>query len=72
MEEEESTLHDSPKEFISALANVGGGCDAQSVLPQGDGSYLCHCTCGEWDVTAISQADGLLMAQKHTKETVGF
>jgi hypothetical protein len=72
MEEEENVLHDSPKEFISALASVGGGCDAQSILPLENGGYLCHCTCGEWDVTALSQEEGLGLAQKHTKESIGF
>lgn len=65
MDHEESALHDSPLEFMTSVADSGGYCDGQSILPEGD-HYVCHCTCGSWDVEASSQDGGVHMARVHT------
>jgi hypothetical protein len=63
--DDESPLHDSPLEFMQAAANTGGRHDGQSILPE-DGHYVCRCSCGEWHVTAPTQAEGLDLARAHT------
>jgi hypothetical protein len=63
-------LYDLPGEFLADLAATDGTCDAQSVLPR-DGKYLCHCTCGRWDVVVDTTMQGLELARKHTAETDG-
>jgi hypothetical protein len=65
---DDNSLHEKPAEFMSALKDHAGYCDAQSILPA-DGHYVCHCTCGGWDVTASSREEGLAMARAHTAQT---
>jgi hypothetical protein len=64
---EESIFEDSPHEYFEKFFTNTGYCDAQSVLPHGD-KYICHCTCGRWDVVADDQESGLDMAREHTRE----
>lgn len=61
-------LHDSPREFLSDAAS-GGRCDAQSVVPLGDGSYACGCCCQNWYASASSIEDGLELAREHVRQT---
>jgi hypothetical protein len=68
--DDDNVMHDSPVEFLSMMANSSGQCIVQSVLPDGD-IYRCHCTCGNWDVIATSQDEGLKLAEAHTLETIG-
>lgn len=61
----ESALEEKPLEFITSIANTGGSCDGQAIVPDGD-HYRCWCTCGEWVIEAPSQAEGLRRARVHT------
>ncbi|WP_063041616.1 hypothetical protein [Nocardia pseudovaccinii] len=63
--DDESGLNEKPLEFFMAIANTGGWHDGQAVLPEGD-HYRVFCTCGEWEVQASSQEDGLRQARIHT------
>jgi len=65
---EDSVLYDLPAEFFADMAAATGYCDAQSILPV-EGRYLCHCTCGSWDVEASTRDEGLTLARAHTAET---
>jgi hypothetical protein len=65
---DDSSLHEKPSEFMSALKDHRGYCDAQSVLPEDD-HYVCHCTCGGWDITAATREEGLALARAHTAST---
>ena len=58
-------LHDSPLEFMHAAAN-SGECVAQSVLPNGDGTYTVACSCEAWEVRAPGRREGLDEARRHT------
>ena len=58
---------DSPQEFFQEHFTNSGYCDAQTILPV-EGGYLCHCTCGRWDVTAPDREQGLDAAREHTRE----
>ena len=70
-ETDDSVLYDSPTEFLHELATAGGACVAQSVVPQGDGTYVCACSCTAWETTAPSREAGLTLARLHTgSETV--
>jgi hypothetical protein len=64
---EDSVLYDLPTEFFADMAAASGFCDAQSILPV-EGRYLCHCTCGRWDVEAPTRDEGLALARVHTAE----
>ena len=64
----DSALYDLPTEFLADVEEVTGPCDAQSILPH-DGEYLCHCTCGNWDVSSSTRDAGLAAARAHTTET---
>jgi len=67
---DESALHEKPAEFLAALRDHAGVCDAQSILPADD-HYVCHCTCGRWDVSAATREEGLALARAHTAEPGG-
>jgi hypothetical protein len=69
MDDDESALHDSPTDFMSTVANSGGTCDAQSVIPEGD-HFLCRCSCGGWTTKADTREEGLRLAQAHTSASV--
>jgi hypothetical protein len=64
---EESIFSDSPQEYFLEFFTNDGYCDAQAILPRGD-KYICHCTCGRWDVVAEDRESGLDMAREHTRE----
>lgn len=65
MDSKDSGLNEQPLEFFQSMANTGGYCDGQAILPDGD-KYRVFCSCGEWEVEAPSQEEGLLMARIHT------
>jgi hypothetical protein len=64
----EGVLYDLPQEFMADIAAATGYCDAQSILPRED-HYICHCTCGRWDIVTDSCDEGLARARAHTAET---
>jgi hypothetical protein len=64
-----NVLHDSPTEFLSDVVSKTDECAAQSVIPVGDGSYECGCSCKGWTATATSVEDGLRQAREHTTAT---
>lgn len=64
-DEYESALEEKPLEFVMAVANAGGSCDGQAIVPVGD-QYRAWCTCGDWAVEAPTQAGGLELARAHT------
>lgn len=61
----ESALEEKPLEFLTSVANTGGSCDGQAIIPAGD-RYRCWCSCGEWNVEAPTQKEGLRLARAHT------
>ncbi|MFI6315634.1 hypothetical protein ACIBEK_36470 [Nocardia fusca] len=64
---DESALHEKPLEFMTSIANTGGYCDGQAVLPYEDkAGYYAFCSCGNWRVDAESQEAGLRLARVHT------
>jgi hypothetical protein len=65
--DDDSGLHDSPTEFLHAMASGEGKCYGQSILPvdSGDG-FLCRCSCGRWLVSAPTMDEGLALARAHT------
>ena len=38
-EEYESALEEKPLEFLVSIANSGGSCDGQAIVPVGDGGF---------------------------------
>lgn len=62
----DNIMYDSPTEFLHELADRRGECVAQSVIPLGDGTYLCACSCEEWEVVAPGREEGLDAARRHT------
>ncbi|WP_329241998.1 hypothetical protein OG223_03250 [Streptomyces sp. NBC_01478] len=64
-DDHESALEEKPLEFLASVANSGGSCDGQAVVPDGD-RYRCWCSCGAWNVEAPTQAEGLRLARLHT------
>ncbi|MFF7944653.1 hypothetical protein ACFZC5_33530 [Nocardia gamkensis] len=65
---EDSSLHEKPQEFLTSIADTGGDCDGQAILPD-NGRYRCFCTCGDWAVEADSAQEGLRQARIHTGAT---
>ncbi|MFG1923369.1 hypothetical protein [Cryptosporangium sp. NPDC048952] len=61
----ESALEEKPLEFLTSIANSGGSCDGQAIVPDGD-HYRAWCSCGEWAIEAPSQEAGLHLARVHT------
>ncbi|WP_433632013.1 hypothetical protein [Nocardia sp. CA-120079] len=66
--EYESALEEKPLEFLTSIANSGGACDGQAIVPDG-AYYRCWCSCGEWTIRAPSQWEGLRLARAHTAST---
>jgi hypothetical protein len=66
----DSVLYDLPQEFMADITACTGFCDAQSILPRDD-RYICHCTCGRWDIVTGTRDEGLDLARAHTAETKG-
>jgi len=67
---DENVMYDSPLEFMHEVAEKKGECVAQSVIPIGDGTYRCACSCEAWDVIAPDRWKGLEMAREHTGSLV--
>jgi hypothetical protein len=63
--DDDNSLHEKPLEFISSIANTGGSCDGQAILPD-DGRYRCFCSCGKWTFETDNPEDGLRQARIHT------
>lgn len=61
----ESALEEKPLEFLTSIANSGGSCDGQAIIPDG-GHYRCWCSCGNWSIEAPTQREGLHLARVHT------
>ena len=65
--DEDNSLHEKPLEFLQSIANSGGWCDGQAIVPSEDGDhYDCWCSCGEWRIQAASTEEGLRAACIHT------
>jgi hypothetical protein len=62
---DESALHEKPLEFLTSIANTGGSCDGQAILPV-NGHFRCTCSCGDWDVEVDDPQEGLRQARIHT------
>ena len=65
MSDEDNSLHEKPGEFLSNVANSGGRCDGQIIMPSDD-HYTCYCTCGDWRIETHSAEEGLYQARVHT------
>lgn len=63
-------MYDSPLEFVNDAVSSNGECVVQSVIPLGDGTYRCACTCEHWQITAASKEEGLSQARRHTGREV--
>jgi hypothetical protein len=63
--DEESALDEKPSEFFTSMASTGGRHDGQAIVPEGD-HYRCWCSCGEWQIEAPTEAQGLHLARVHT------
>lgn len=61
----ESGLEEKPLEFLTSIANTGGSCDGQAIVPDGE-HYKCWCSCGNWNIEASSQMQGVHLARVHT------
>jgi hypothetical protein len=64
---DDNSLHEKPAEFLQAMTQAAGTCDAQAVLPAGD-HYEVSCSCGAWRTEASSRQEGLTLARRHTSE----
>ncbi|MGV0793545.1 hypothetical protein [Mycolicibacterium sp. XJ1819] len=65
MADDDSALHEKPLEFLTSIANTGGSCDGQSILPD-NGRFRASCTCGAWSVDVDDPQEGLRLARIHT------
>jgi hypothetical protein len=65
---DESALHEKPLEFLTSIANTGGECDGQAILPE-HGHYRCTCSCDNWDIQVDDPQEGLRLARIHTGST---
>lgn len=70
MSDHESALHEKPLEFLTGIANTGGDCDGQAILPV-DGRYECSCSCGNWALRTDDPQEGLRQARIHTGSLAG-
>ncbi|WP_407689351.1 hypothetical protein [Mycobacterium sp. HUMS_1102779] len=61
----DSALHEKPLEFLNSIANTGGFCDGQAILPE-NGHYRASCSCGMWTVEVDDAQEGLRQARIHT------
>ena len=62
---DDSALHEKPLEFLTSIANAGGSCDGQAILPEDD-HYRCTCSCDRWDIEVDDPQEGLRQARIHT------
>lgn len=64
MRSSERTLEEEPVEHLSGIENCDGDHDGSAPLPEN-----CRCrywrSCGEWNVTASAQQQGLHLARFH-------
>jgi hypothetical protein len=67
----DNVMYDSPTEFLHDVASSSGACVAQSVIPTGQGEYLCACSCEQWEVSVPSREEGLRLARVHTGSEPG-
>jgi hypothetical protein len=67
---DDNSLHEKPLEFVSSIANTGGSCDGQAILPDG-GHYRCFCSCGNWTFETGDPQEGLRQARIHTGSPTG-
>jgi hypothetical protein len=58
-------LRDSPLEFMQEAVS-SGECVAQSVIPNGDGTYTVACSCVQWEIQVDDRWEGLNAARRHT------
>jgi hypothetical protein len=65
MADADSALHEKPLEFLASIANTGGDCDGQSILPE-NGHFRASCSCGNWSVEVDDSEEGLRLARLHT------
>ena len=70
MSDDDNSLHEKPLEFVSSIANTGGACDGQAILPD-NGHYRCFCSCGNWTYETDDPDDGLRQARIHTGSLTG-
>ncbi|GAF48892.1 hypothetical protein RW1_062_00160 [Rhodococcus wratislaviensis NBRC 100605] len=68
----DNSLHELPLEFVQSIANSGGGCDGQAIIPTDGGTYICWCSCGEWTYEAVTSDEGLHAARRHTGSVVAM
>ena len=66
MEDDETALHEQPLEFMTSIANLGGGHDGQWVIPNDHGTFEVGCACEKWLLEAPTQERGLELARMHT------
>jgi hypothetical protein len=62
---DDNALHEKPLEFLTSIANTGGSCDGQAILPE-NGHYRCTCSCDNWDIVVDDPQEGLRLARIHT------
>lgn len=67
---EESALDEKPSEFFTSTASAGSRHDGQAIVPEGD-HYKCWCSCGDWVIEALTEAQGLHLARVHTGSVPG-
>jgi hypothetical protein len=63
--DDDNALHEKPLEFLTSIANTGGSCDGQAILPE-NGHYRCTCSCDSWDIEVDDPQEGLRQARIHT------
>ena len=71
MSDDESALYEQPLEFMTSIANNGGECDGQWVVPDDDDTAVFHvaCACGKWELQSDSIEHGLDLARMHSGST---
>jgi hypothetical protein len=68
MADDDNALHDKPLEFLAGIANTGGSCDGQAILPE-NGHFRASCYCGNWSIDVDDSEEGLRLARAHTGKT---
>jgi hypothetical protein len=63
--DQDNALHEKPLEFLTSIANTGGSCDGQAILPE-NGHYRAYCSCGNWSIEVADSEEGLRLARVHT------
>jgi hypothetical protein len=64
------SLHEKPQEFFTSIADTGGSCDGQAIVPH-EGRYRCFCSCGNWGFETDDPQEGLRQARIHTGGSAG-